>query len=106
MPETRTSFEGLPYTRHLFKPIENGETAGCHADVYLPSESIARPYPVGVCLNQAHSMDPFLTADLALAIHGGGFCTGDTHHIFMGHFRYLLERGFCVVSAEYRLAPQ
>ncbi len=30
----------------------------------------------------------------------------DTHHIFMGHFRYLLDRGFCVVSTEYRLLPQ
>ena len=43
---------------------------------------------------------------VALAIHGGAFCLGDTHHIFLGHFRYLLDRGYCVVSIEYRLAPQ
>ena len=39
-------------------------------------------------------------------MHGGAFCLGDTHHVFTEHFAYLMERGFCVVSIEYRLAPQ
>ena len=41
-----------------------------------------------------------------IAIHGGGFCFGDTNHIFCGHFEYLLQHGVAVVSVEYRLAPQ
>jgi len=42
-----TSFEGLKYSRYLFKPIEDSETGGCHTDVYLPPSSIPGPYPVG-----------------------------------------------------------
>ena len=30
------SFEGLPYTRHLFKAIDNCEGGGLYADVYTP----------------------------------------------------------------------
>jgi len=43
---------------------------------------------------------------IAWTIHGGGFATGDTFHIFLGHVKYLLDRGFCVISSEYRLLPQ
>lgn len=42
----------------------------------------------------------------ALTYHGGGFNIGDTHHLFTDHVGYLLQKGFVVVSAEYRMAPQ
>ncbi|ORY24493.1 Alpha/Beta hydrolase protein [Naematelia encephala] len=84
-----TSFEGLDYERHLFKSVVNNESDGCFADVYFPkvSNPSQEPHPI------------------ALYYHGGGFTLGDSMHIFIGQFRYLLDRGFCVVSVEYRLAP-
>ncbi|EIW66558.1 hypothetical protein M231_02257 [Tremella mesenterica] len=83
------SFEGLAYERILFKPVDNCEDGGLHADVYLPTEK----------------KNGYTSWPVAMAIHGGGFCLGDTKHIFVGHFEYLLEQGFCVVVVEYRLAP-
>lgn len=83
-----TSLEGNEYTRFLFKPLANCQDGGCHADVYLPvSSDKSAAYPV------------------ALTYHGGGFNIGDTHHLFTDHVGYLLQKGFAVVSAEYRMAP-
>ena len=39
--------EGHTYTRHMFKPVENSETGGCHADVYLPHTFGDSPCPTG-----------------------------------------------------------
>ncbi|EIW73025.1 hypothetical protein M231_04329 [Tremella mesenterica] len=81
------SFEGLEYTRYTFKTLKTYDTGGCRADVYLPDSSLPGPYPI------------------ALHFHGGGFTFGDTAVLQEGHQKYLLDRGFAVVSAEYRMSP-
>lgn len=83
-----TSRDGHEYTRHLFKPIPNSMTGGCHADVFLPKLKEGEKAPV------------------AITYHGGGFTICDSQHIFVGHVEYLLKKGFAVVGLEYRMAPQ
>lgn len=81
------SHEGHEYTRHLFKPITPSLTGGCHADVFLPADT-SKPVPV------------------AVTYHGGAFTNWNAQLIFIGHVKYLLDKGFAVVGLEYRMAPQ
>lgn len=85
------------FSRYLYKQVDGVESGGCHADVYLPSGS--GPHPVGEATSHHRSY-------AALYIHGGGFCTGDSSTVFIGHAKYLLDRGVCFVSIDYRLLPQ
>ncbi|BEI86726.1 hypothetical protein CcaverHIS002_0700720 [Cutaneotrichosporon cavernicola] len=84
-----TSREGFEYTRYLFKEVAPSMTGGCHADVWMPLKDKVKGgrVPVGI------------------TYHGGGFTTADSQHVFTGHIEHLLERGFAVVSLEYRMCP-
>lgn len=96
------SFEGLEYKRYTFKIAKAYDQGGCRADVYMPDQKHAGPCPIGrflTCFSQS------LTRS-ALLFHGGGFTFGDSFVVYQGQFKYLLERGFAVVSAEYRMLPQ
>ncbi len=105
------SAEGLGYSRFTFKPLMDYDTGGCRADVYLPDPHAFTSCPVGAYWRSRSSPCHRLLISSnrkrsALFFHGGAFVFGDTHVILLGHFQYLLDRGFCVVSAEYRMNPQ
>lgn len=78
-----------PSFRILYKVDDRVSGGGCHADVYLPDETISKGSKVPV----------------AVMIHGGAFSLGASDGIPYNQARYLLSKGFALVSPDYRFLP-
>ena len=85
---TATSASAAPPTSAVHKDLAYGrDSAAQKLDLYLPATG-KPPYPVVV------------------AIHGGGFISGDKADVLIGPVREALGRGYAVVSVNYRLSEE
>lgn len=102
---TKQTIRLQPDRRFMFKKIENSKTKGCHANVWLPATPKGSPIGrFGLCIS-SERLSLTVFSPTALMYHGGGFTIGDAYHVPPDQVRYFQEKGFTVVSADYRLAP-
>ncbi len=99
--------------RVLYKPVPGVPSGGCHLDIYSPDKASqsGSGTPIGASrVSSASNRSPGRPADslvaTALFIHGGGFVWGASTDAPTAQVAYLVEQGYTVLSAEYRLAPQ
>lgn len=87
---------------YIYK-VANGVSVA--ADVYFRKAVTSSKLPIGSSRPFCPSVFHLLTPCLALHFHGGNFTVGSKDMLPRNQSEKLLDLGFVVVSANYRLAP-